>query len=183
MIKWISQSLYQVNETEFQESQMELEYIRWCPVWHGMSGTIHLQNVNGSRSHMQTFQTHQSTTPVLLNLSRRSHPPLELSKILSDSARAFPCAPESTYSDKGTLRMEQDLTYRIVKFWSSWNLYVGQRETSRAAETSVQLWRRLGAMFWKQWILGFHSYKAFCLSYLPLLQSQGLLHHNMGCIM
>jgi hypothetical protein len=45
-------------------------------------------------------------------------PPLELSQVLSDSERAFSGAPESTCSYGGAFRILQDLTYRIVKFWS-----------------------------------------------------------------
>jgi hypothetical protein len=63
--------------------------------------TLHQQNVNRSGSHTQTSQTLRSTAPVLLSTSRCSQAPLELSKVLSDSTRAFSGAPS-----------------RIVKFWS-----------------------------------------------------------------
>ena len=90
-------------------------------------------------------------------ISRCSQARLELSKVLSDSTRAFSCAPESTCSNGGAFRMLQDLTYRIVKFWSSWNLFAGLRETSRAAGTAVQLCGRLGARFSPQWLFGLHN--------------------------
>ena len=61
--------------------------------------------------------------------------PLELSKVLSDSTRAFSSAPESTCSYGGAFRMLWDLTIRIVKFWSSWDLCAGPQETLRGAET------------------------------------------------
>ena len=64
--------------------------------------------------------------------------------------------------------MLQDLTYRIVKFWSS--------------ETSAQVCGRLIAIFSQQWFLGFHDHKAFPVSDSSLLQSQDSLHHNMACI-
>jgi hypothetical protein len=80
---------------------------------------IHQQNVNRSGSHTQTSQTLRSTSPALLNTSRCSQTPLELSKVLSDSARAFSGAPECTYSYGGAFSMLRYLTYRIAKFWSS----------------------------------------------------------------
>jgi hypothetical protein len=33
----------------------------------------------------------------------------------------------------------------------------------------------------RKWFLRFHNHEAFCLSFLPFLQSQDLLHHNMAC--
>jgi hypothetical protein len=45
--------------------------------------------VNQARSHTQTSQTLQSTSAVLPRTSRWSQAPLELYKVLSDSARAF----------------------------------------------------------------------------------------------
>jgi len=80
---------------------------------------VHQQNVNRSGSHTPSSQTLRATSPVLLSTSRCSQTPLEVSKVLSDSARAFSGAPESTCSYGGAFRMQRDLTYRIVKFWSS----------------------------------------------------------------
>jgi len=97
----------------------------------------HQQNVNRSGSHMQSSQTLWATSPVLPSTSRCSQTPLELSKVLSDSARAFSGAPESTCSYGGAFRMLWDLTYRIVEFWSSWDLCADLRETSRTAETAA----------------------------------------------
>jgi len=92
---------------------------------------------------MQSSQTLRATSPVLLSTSRCSQTPLELSKVLSDSARAFSGALESTWSYGGAFRMLWDLTYRIVKFWSSWDLCADLQKTSREAETAAQLCRIL----------------------------------------
>ena len=61
--------------------------------------------------------------------------------MLSDSAKAFSCAPESTCSDGGAFRLLRNLTIRIVKFWSYCGFWAGLRETSKAAKTSVQALR------------------------------------------
>ena len=100
-------------------------------------------NVNWSGSNTQSSQTLRATSPVLLGTSRCSQTPLELSKVLSDFARAFSGAHESTCSYGGAFRMLRDLTYRIVKFWSFWDLCADLWETSRAAETAAQLCGRL----------------------------------------
>jgi len=62
--------------------------------------------------------------------------------------------------------MLRDLTYGIVKFWSSSDLCAHLHETSRAAGTAMELCRRLrehcvrlGAIFSQQWFL--HNHKAF----------------------
>jgi hypothetical protein len=89
----------------------------------------HQQNVIRSRSHTQTSQTLRQPTPVLLSTSRCSQPHLELCKMLSDSARAFSRASESTSSAGGAFRMLRDLTIMIVKFWSCGDLCTGLRET------------------------------------------------------
>jgi len=64
-----------------------------------LTALSHQQNVNRSGSDRQTSQTLPQTTPVLPSNSRCSQAPLELSKVLSDSARAFSGAPESTCSN------------------------------------------------------------------------------------
>jgi len=64
----------------------------------------HQQNVNRAGSHTRTSQTLPQTSPVLPSNSGRSQAPLEVSKVLSDSARAFSGAPESTCSVTGVLR-------------------------------------------------------------------------------
>jgi len=79
----------------------------------------HQQNGNRSGSNKQSSQTLRATSPVLLSTSRCSQTPLEQSNVLSDSARAFSGAPESTCSCGGAFKMLRDLTYRIVKFRSS----------------------------------------------------------------
>ena len=81
-------------------------------------------------------------------------PPLELSTVLLDSARAFSCAPESTCSYGCAFRTLQYWTYEIVIFWSGWDHCTDWQEPSRAAETSAQVIGRLGAVLSEQW---FHS--------------------------
>jgi len=49
--------------------------------------------------------------------------------MLTDCARAFSHAPESTCSDGDAFRMLLDLTIRIVKIWSCGDLCVGLQET------------------------------------------------------
>jgi len=83
---------------------------------------------------------------------------------------------------KSILRTLRAWTIRIVKSWSSWDLRADLWETSRAAETTAQLCRRLGAVFSQQWFLGFYKHKAFHWSYWSLLQSQDSLPHDMACI-
>jgi len=78
-------------------------------------GRVHQQNVNRSGSHTQTSQTFRQTSLLLPSNSRCSQAPLKLSKVLSDSARPFSGAPESTCSNGGAFRMLLDLTYRTVK--------------------------------------------------------------------
>jgi len=99
----------------------------------------HQQNVNRSGSNTQSSQTLWATSPVLPSTSRCSQTHLELSKVLSDSARAFSGAPESSCSYGGAFRMLRDLTYKIFKFWSSWDLWADLGETSRGPETDAQL--------------------------------------------
>jgi len=131
----------------------------------------HQQNVNQSGSNTQSFQSLWATSPLLPNTSRCLQTPLQLSKVLSDSARAFTGAHESTCSYGGAFRMLKDLTYRIVKFWSSWDLCADRRETSSEAEATAHhcriLWERprllcsiyksLGAIFSQEWYL--HNHK------------------------
>jgi hypothetical protein len=143
------------------------------------------QNVIQSGSLTQSSQSLRATLPVLLSTSRRSQTPLQLSKVLSHSARAFSGAPESMCSYGGAFRMLRDLTYRIVKlrplrrsagdYERSWHCCAALWDTSQAAETAAQLCERLGAGFSQLWVL--HNYKAFLL-----LQSQDSQHHNMACI-
>jgi len=98
---------------------------------------IQQQNVNWSGSHTQTSQTFQLISLVLLNNSICSQAPLELSKVISDYARAFSCAPESTPSEGGAFRMLRYLTDRIVKWSGSWDLCAGLRETWCCIITAV----------------------------------------------
>jgi len=131
---------------------------------------------------------------VLLSTSKCSQTPLELRKVQSDSARAFSNVTDSTCRYGGAFRMLQDLTYRIGKFWSSWDLCADLGETSRLAETAAQPCERLR----EQWgplsiavenlVVYTHSSgyymttRHFILLYSSLLQSQDLLLHQMACI-
>jgi len=144
----------------------------WCR-W------LYLQNVNRSESHTLFSKTFQSPSPVFPNTSRCFLAPLKLSKVLSDSSRACSGAPESSCSYDGVFRMLQDLTFRIVKLWSSWDICTGLWETSSAAETAAQLCGRLGATLSQLWFLGFQKHKAFRLSYSFLFQSQDSQPHNI----
>jgi len=65
----------------------------------------------------QTSQALRSTSLVHLSDSRRSQSPLKLSKVLSDAARAFSGAPESTCSCGGAFKMLQNLTYPFAGNW------------------------------------------------------------------
>jgi len=152
--------------------------------WAIPAQRIHQQNVHQSGSHRETSQTpFWSTSPVFLNTSSCSQDRRELSKVLPDSPRAFPGAPESTCSYGGVFRMLWFLTNRIFKFWSCWDLCAGLQKTSRAAGSSVQVCMRLCAASSQQWFWGFHNHKASRLSYSSLLQSQASHHHNMPSIM
>jgi len=98
-------------------------------LWVRNDSALHQQNVNQSGSHRQTSQTLLQTSPVLPSKSRCYQAHLELSNVLSDSARAFSSASESTCSFEGEFNMLRDLTYRIVKFSSCSGLCAGLRET------------------------------------------------------
>jgi hypothetical protein len=78
---------------------------------------------------MQSFHSLWVIRPVLQSTSRRFETLLELSKVLSDSARVLSGALESTCSYGGAFRMVQDMMYRRVKLGS--------------LETSGQICRRL----------------------------------------
>jgi len=120
--------------------------------------------------------------------------PLELSNVLSDSARAFLVAPECTCSYGGAFRMLQDLAYRTVKYWGSWDLSLNLRRTSRSAGTVAQhcgrhpeepklLERAEGDFMLYSHSTGFSTTTShFVLTYSSLLQSQDLLHHKLVCI-
>jgi len=92
---------------------------------------------------MQSSKILWAIYPVLLSTSRRSQTLLELSKVLSDFARPFSDAPGRTCSYGGAFRMQRDVPYRIVNFWSAWELCADLWETSRAAETAAELCGRL----------------------------------------
>jgi len=65
---------------------------------------------------------------------------------------------------------------------SSYDISACQWETSKVAETSVQLYSRFGAICSQQWFLGFHSQKALHLSYSSLIQFQDSLYYNIAPI-
>jgi len=90
---------------------------------------VQQQNVNWSGSHTQTSQTLPLPSPELLSTSRCSQAPLELCNVLSDSARVFSAASESTCSYGGAFRTLHDLTIWIVKFWRSRDRCAALRET------------------------------------------------------
>ena len=129
--------------------------------------------MNRSGSNTQPSQTLRATSPVLPSTCRCSQTALELCNVLSDSARDFSGAPESTCSYGGGFRMLRDMTYRIVQCWSSSDPCADLRATAGAAETTMQLCgrlrkqprplhcRRLGAVFSQQWF--FHNHKSFRL--------------------
>jgi hypothetical protein len=66
---------------------------------------LHQQNVIRFGSHTQSSQTLRAIFPVFLSTSRLSQTLLELSKVLSDSSRAFSGTPESTCGYGGAFRM------------------------------------------------------------------------------
>jgi len=133
----------------------------------------HQQYVHWSGSNIQSFQTLLATSPVVQRTSRCSQTPLELSNVLSDSARALSDSAESTCSYGGAFRILRGLTYKLIIFWSSWNLCAHLGDTWRAAVTATQLCgryreqlrplhcRRLDALFSQQMFL--HNHKAFHL--------------------
>jgi hypothetical protein len=90
--------------------------------WQYTSYVHHQQKAIRSGSHLQSSQTLRVTSSVLLSTCRCSQTPLELNKVVSDSARAISGAPS-----------------RIVKFWSWWDLCTDLQKTLREAETAVQL--------------------------------------------
>jgi len=95
--------------------------------------------------------------------------------VFSDSERAFSGAPESTCSYGDAFKMLQDLTCRMVKFWSRCDLERSLRLLCSPAGDLVQY-------FSQQWFLGFHNHMAFRVSDSSLLESQDSQHHNMACI-
>jgi len=76
----------------------------------------------------------------------------------------------------------QGAPYRIQTYWRGRVYSTCLRETSRAAETAVQLYRKLGGVFSQQWLLGFQNHMAFHLSYWSWIKSQDLKYHFMACI-
>jgi len=136
---------------------------------------LHQRNINRSGSNTQSLQTLRATSLVLLSTSWCSQTPLELSKVLSDSARSFSGASESTCSYGGAIGMLHDMTDWIVKFCSSWDLCADLRESSREVESTAPicgiLWEQpnlllhscgtLGAVFSPQWVI--HNHKSIHL--------------------
>lgn len=101
------------------------------------------QKVNRSGSYKLSSVTLQSSLQVLLTNSIYFQARLQYSMVLSDDTRRFWNSLESTCCSGGMLKMLYYLTYRIVKWWKSWDFWTGVVEMLRTAETSVQLWKRL----------------------------------------
>jgi len=148
----------------------------------GWPQKVHQQTVIRSGSYTQTSLTIWLPLPVLLSTSRCSQTPLELYKVLSDSARAFSCAFESSWGCGGTFRILQNLTIRIGDFIAAKTLVQVCRRLRDQLRSLHKLCGRLGAIFSHQWFLGFHNHKAFHRLYWSLLQSQDSLHPIMTCI-
>jgi hypothetical protein len=142
------------------EARMEQDWRHTSVLWLREDGE-HQPNIDRSESQMQTSQTLCTTSPVLICTSRCSQATLELSNVLSDSARAFSGVPESACSYGGGFRMLPDLTYRRIKCWRYWDLSADPQETSRTAETTSLLCMRLGAIRSPELLLDNH--KAFRL--------------------
>ena len=121
---------------------------------------------------------------MLLSHSRCSQAPLELGKVLSDSAWAFPGVSESTCSSRGAFQKLHYLTYRIGNCWVSWDICASPRETSRAAETSAYLcwWLYTWCCLLTAEVPRVPYYKPCCVSYCSLSQSHDSLHSNMAFI-
>jgi len=164
----------------------------------GVGVSQHQQNLIRSGNHTQSSQTLRATSPVLLSTPRRSQTPLELSKVPSESARAFSGAPESTCSYGGAFRM---LHLGLSNFGApktSAQICRRLREKLRPPCSSVWYFesgRECSAALQGTWchiltgdlmpyshISGFYiTTRHFVLSYSSLLLSQDLLHHNMAC--
>jgi hypothetical protein len=87
-----SSAVSSLSHSSSATSSLSSEHVRslkLCP-------TTHQQNVILSGCHTQTSQTLWQPSPLLLSTPRCSQPLLELCKVLSDSARAFSHAPQST---------------------------------------------------------------------------------------
>jgi len=89
----------------------------WPPSLHDHClHVLYQQNVNRSRSHRHISWTLRSTSQLVRNHSRCSQAPLEVSKVLWDSARAFSGVPKSTCSYGSAFWMLWNMIYRIRKF-------------------------------------------------------------------
>jgi len=95
---------------------------------------------------------------------------------------------------KSIFRMLRDLTYRIGKLWSSWDLCADLWEASREAETTMELYRILqeqprpvcrsvgDLVPYSHSNSSYISTTHFVLSYSSMLHSQDSLHYSMTCI-
>jgi len=123
---------------------------------------LHQQNVNRSGSNAESSQTLRVTSPVLLSTSRCSQTPLELSNVLSDSARAFSGYYEIWLIGWPNFELLRPLRRSPRDFEGSRDCCAAQRETWCRIPIAVVLTLPQG---------------------IPsLLQSQDSLHHNMACI-
>jgi hypothetical protein len=106
----------------------------------------HQQNVHWSTSNMHTSQTLWSPSPVFLYASSYFQTTMKQRTMCSNLAGRFSAARERTCTCGGVIRNLQDVTTQIVQFWSCCDLSTLLQETWRAAETSVLLSGRHGAV-------------------------------------
>jgi len=71
----------------------------------------------------------QSISPVLQCFPRHFKDTFQLCKVVSDAAKAFLDAPDSACCYEGAFKIQEYLTYRIVKFQSSGNLSIDLQES------------------------------------------------------
>jgi len=95
----------------------------------------HFQNVKLSGCHMQTSQTLWSISQVFLCKSLCPQASLTLRTVLIDIATASSSDCDSTCSYISSLTIMQCITYRILKWFSSWDLCAAQQEALRATGT------------------------------------------------
>jgi len=152
-----------------QPYHSRIAVLRKLKIMDTLLKVIHQQNVNRSGCNTLFSQTLQMPSPVLLSTSRCSQTPLELSKVLSDSPRAFSGASESTCSYGGAFRMLRDFPYGIVKIWNSWDLCADLWETSKEAETTGPFCGRFGAVFsWRWFLLNHKAFHHITFVFVPV---------------
>jgi hypothetical protein len=89
---------WSISTSNHSRAVLENEHLFWDSCWCAwISYALPLQIVNWYRCSTQSSQTLLKTSPVLLSTCSCSQTPLELNKALTESAWAFPGAPESTF--------------------------------------------------------------------------------------